>query len=322
MLKLIKKNQTIVSIGGGLGNQLFQFSAGLFAAGEDQLVLELGLGLPNRDKSMNPEILQYILPKSVTVLERQPKTRFTMRSVNFAMIWGKSARRNPKHPLSILINFASSLVVSIYFKSIRILRAAEGVGYHKTDFNRRYTFLVGYFQTYFWASQEPTYSKLKNLRLKVEDLAIEEYKRLAIDEKPLVVHVRLGDYKSIESFGIPSQKYYDEAISELWHSGDYGKIWIFTNEQDEAAQYLPGWVIENCRWVPEIGGSAAQTLEVMRYGAGYVIANSTYSWWGAFLSYTPNPKVIAPTPWFKGEPSPLDIIHPTWKTVKAWRMLN
>jgi len=318
--KPIKKNQTVVSIGGGLGNQLFQFTAGLVAAGQDQLVLELGLGLPNRDRSMSPEILQYTLPSTVTILDRQPRTRFTMRSINFAMIWGKSARRNPKHPFSILINFASSVVISVYFKSIRVLRAAEGVGYHKTDFKGRYTFLVGYFQTYFWASQEPTYSKLKNLRLRAEDLAIGEYKRLAVNEKPLIVHVRLGDYKGIESFGIPSQKYYEKAISELWGSGDYGKIWIFTNEQAEAVHYLPEWVIKNCRWIPEIGGSAAQTLEVMRHGVGYVIANSTYSWWGAFLSYTANPKVIAPTPWFKGEPSPLDIIPPSWETVEAWRL--
>ena len=99
---------------------------------------------------------------------------------------------------------------------------------------------------------------------------------------------------------------------------DYGKIWIFTNEQEEAVHYLPEWVIENCRWIPEIGGSAAQTLEVMRHGVGYVIANSTYSWWGAFLSYTANPKVIAPTPWFHLMETPTLITPIFWKTIHAW----
>jgi hypothetical protein len=241
-----------------------------------------------------------------------------MRAVNYAMMRGKSAHRNPNHPFSIFINLAASVVVTLYFKNLRILRAAKGIGYHKTEFTGKYTFLVGYFQTYFWASQEPTYSKLRNLKLKVQDSTVGEYKKLAIIEKPLVVHIRLGDYKGIEAFGIPSQNYYDKSISELWKSGNYRKIWVFTNERAEAVKYLPEWVLEKCRWIPEIGGSAAQTLEVMRYGVGYVIANSTYSWWGAFLSYTPEPKVIAPNPWFKSMDSPELITPKYWKLHDAW----
>jgi hypothetical protein len=313
----LSSDENFVLIAGGLGNQLFQFAAATSIFSQAKLNLETGLHIANRDFQEKVELLNYDLESigEIRILNSEGKKLNWLTQMLLAL--SSTSRNLPQQVKFMILSFASIRFSFLYRKPIFINYPRAETGYTNMEPGTG-NFLVGYFQTYFWASQEPTYSKLKNLRLKVEDLAIEEYKRLAIDEKPLVVHVRLGDYKSIESFGIPSQKYYDEAISELWHSGDYGKIWIFTNEQDEAAQYLPGWVIENCRWVPEIGGSAAQTLEVMRYGAGYVIANSTYSWWGAFLSYTPNPKVIAPTPWFKAMDAPNLITPAYWKLKHAW----
>jgi hypothetical protein len=104
----------------------------------------------------------------------------------------------------------------------------------------------------------------------------------------------------------------------MWESGDFKKIWVFSDEPALAQIQFSKILPEELRWIPEIDGSATKTLEVMRFGHGYVIGNSTFSWWGASLSYTNWAKVIAPDPWFKNLPTPHSLIPPNWETINPW----
>jgi len=55
----------------------------------------------------------------------------------------------------------------------------------------------------------------------------------------------------------------------------------------------------------------------MRFGKGYIIANSTFSWWGARLSYEEEPDVIVPKPWFAQAEVPIDLIPSNWEELSA-----
>jgi hypothetical protein len=55
---------------------------------------------------------------------------------------------------------------------------------------------------------------------------------------------------------------------------------------------------------------AAEVLLAMAHGAGFVIANSSFSWWAATLSGSRS--VVAPYPWFKGIPEPSEMVNPNW----------
>ena len=124
--------------------------------------------------------------------------------------------------------------------------------------------------------------------------------------------MRFGDYRLESSFGLLNQKYYQESVNELWGSGDFKSVWVFSDEIDEARRYLQDMKISEIRYIPDVANSSAQTLEAMRLGQGYVIGNSSFSWWAAKLSNNSNAKVIAPTPWFIGQDEPSELIPPNW----------
>jgi hypothetical protein len=134
----------------------------------------------------------------------------------------------------------------------------------------------------------------------------------ADQEEPIVIHMRFGDYRLENSFGLLTPKYYQESVRELWESGLYKTLWVFSDEIDEARKYLQGVDINEIRYISDVANSSAQTLEAMRLGKGYVIGNSSFSWWAARLSRNQNAKVIAPTPWFIGQNEPIELIPPNW----------
>ena len=154
---------------------------------------------------------------------------------------------------------------------------------------------------------------LKNLKPEFVNLV-----ELARVEKPILVHVRLGDYVSIDSFGIPNKKYYENAITYILENSQLKTIWLFSNEPEKALNFLPESSKKQIRVISDSGWTPAETLELMRHCHAYVIANSTFSWWGAYLSYNQKSLRVGPTPWFKGEASPKDIIPESWKTFQAF----
>jgi hypothetical protein len=314
----MSRPRIIVSLGGGLGNQLFQFAVALDLAQNTDFGLDQNLGLPKRSKDGSPELAQFTLPSNAKFEEMRRLSHFTMKSTNFMLMMGKSAFRHPKNYLSGILIFLSSAVISVYLKEPRKIVAARGLGYHELRWKYRSAFLVGYFQSYRWANNPETLEKLRKLKLNSESDVVENYRSISVEEQPLVVHIRLGDYTQIPSFGIPSDEYYRLAIEEHFKRDVHKRIWLFSNEPEKALLKIPSDYRSIVRVIDEVDGSAAKTLEVMRMGYGYVIANSTYSWWGAFLSYTKTPLVIAPSPWFKGEPSPNELIPPYWQVLPAW----
>jgi hypothetical protein len=161
-----------------------------------------------------------------------------------------------------------------------------------------------------------------SIKLKAMGSELQSFVELAQVEKPILVHVRLGDYVSIDTFGIPSESYYEGALTYILKNSNLDKIWLFSNEPEKAIDLLPEWAQAKIRIIPDSSLTPAETLELMRHCHAFVIANSTFSWWGAYLSYNRDSLKAGPTPWFKGEPSPKDIIPETWKTFQAFEELT
>jgi len=186
----------------------------------------------------------------------------------------------------------------------------SGIGFSEIIVPPKHSFLVGYFQSYFWS--EKIFEEMMTICPKQTTQKFEELKALATQKKILAVHVRLGDYLAIDTFGIPTSTYYENAIKLLCAETQYDELWLFSNEPEKAESYLGVIPRLDIRLIDDLENSPANVLELMRYAHDYVIANSTFSWWGAFLSYNRSKKVVAPQPWFKGEPSPALLIPTNW----------
>jgi HD superfamily phosphohydrolase YqeK len=179
------------------------------------------------------------------------------------------------------------------------------------------SFDVGYFQSYKWASEPEIFGKMMNLRLR-DCKKIEKIKELAEREKPVIVHFRFGDYLAEENFGIPSSQYYREAVNAIRERTSRDRtFWIFSDDVEKAKVIIDEISLQKTKYFSSNQFSSSETFEIMRMGTDYVIANSTFSWWAAFLRYSRAGIVVAPTPWFKGLPTPADLIPLEWIQIEA-----
>jgi hypothetical protein len=309
------KKVRLVSLTGGLGNQLFQYAAVLFENSGFNVHLVSSLGNPRLSKSGKAEIYSFKIKETEVSTSA---SWFTRKVAGYLLRQGLYTRGLERLRSFRAATFlAGRIILSFHFRQKIKLMIAKGVGFSELGQSNGAQLLIGYFQTYHWASAPQVLEKLQSLELSVDSAKLQQYRDLASLEKPLVVHVRLGDYKNENNFGIPTRKYYTTAIQKQLESKKYGAIWLFSDELDEAQQILPNDLNMEIRLIPEVEESAAATLQVMRLGYGYVIANSTFSWWGAFLSFSKDSLVIAPAPWFRNSPEPAQLIPPHWTRCDA-----
>ena len=131
---------------------------------------------------------------------------------------------------------------------------------------------------------------------------MEEIKKKFANDKPVVsIHIRRGDYLLPGfSFCELDADYYTKAIVDHFLPVEDFNFLVFSNDIEFAKELFEGG---NIHFVdPERGDkvctdSEKEDLALMSLCDHFITANSSYSWWGAFLSKSLNKKVICPTNW-------------------------
>ncbi len=129
------------------------------------------------------------------------------------------------------------------------------------------------------------------------------------------LHIRRGDYvTNVEAdrfHGMPTLSYYTAAAEELRAKHGVDHFFIFSDDPDWThaklrlpypATYITHNTDRTSHW----------DLWLMKHCQHHIIANSSFSWWGAWLNDRAEKTVIAPKNWFAGHGSPHDIIPSTW----------
>lgn len=251
----------IVNLRGGLGNQLFQWAAG-FA-----LSRRLGCGLAISARGIE---------RSNDLLDRRKfeLEYFSLRpQTKAADLIGGSLRR---------------LVPGVVFEE-------RGYGY-----DRRFRqlgsgkSLLGYFQSwkYFWSYEQEIRLKLRSNAGYTRDYA--ELSEILRRGQWIAVHVRRGDYKNHpERYPLVGPDYYSRALRTIPSGGSH-RVIVFSDDPDVARELVPG---ADLVVGPLEISSPGDVIMLMSEANAVIGANSTLSWWGAFLNPGPSASKIFPSEW-------------------------
>jgi hypothetical protein len=113
----------------------------------------------------------------------------------------------------------------------------------------------------------------------------------------VAVHVRRGDYLVHPAFHVCDMAYYQESIRKLRSDIPDARFYIFSDDPE----WCRGEFREADQEVVDLGETAANPLydlHLMSLAGHHVIANSTYSWWAAWLGEKPGQRVIMPDRWY------------------------
>lgn len=131
------------------------------------------------------------------------------------------------------------------------------------------------------------------------------------------LHIRRGDYVSNPTYskfhGLCPMDYYENAVRQISAEVEQPRFFIFSDD--------PEWVRENLKldhpttYINHNGEEKDyEDLRLMSACENHIIANSSFSWWGAWLCRNPKKVVIAPRKWFN-DPSndTKDLIPNSWR---------
>lgn len=285
----------IVRFKGGLGNQMFQY-AFLKSLSRSGRSVKGNLGFYRK----HPELMKFCL----TEVFPNISIDFVEDSIfnELDEMW-KEIKSSEENLPQFLVDYPNRFFW---------VENPEGE-YNKHVFDTRNCAFVGYWQT------EKYFSHIRNTLLKdfsfrQGDTKFEVFKQKLRDDRSYVsVHIRRGDYlMSTEAYGeLAATEYYKNAMEYInarvsnpkyvYFSDDMQ--WVKENFEDDKGIFIEDTLFDNY--------SAWYDMCLMSCCASNIIANSSFSWWGAWLNVNPNKIVIAPNRWLMNRSTP-DIWCEDW----------
>ena len=193
---------------------------------------------------------------------------------------------------------------SINTKSI-IIKDCNDLGYYNLPFQICDQIIMdGYFQSYLFF--EKNYEKLKSiLNIQLLQNKIKDEFQDLINDVDATIHFRIGDYAKLNDYHpVLSIDYYVNAINKLnTINPECKKILIFYEPNDyeiinKKLNYLKNQFINHEFIMIDNQIEDWKQMLIMSLIKNNIIANSTFSWWSAYLNINNNNTVIYPSIWF------------------------
>ena len=290
----------IVKISGGLGNQLFQFSFGRYLS--IKLSTEAKFDIQTISNSNRHTPRSFGLGDLNLKIDIAETNNFK----NINLFIGHELLSKIERKLVQIMPFLNrNYVVQNLYKS----------QYNKLNY-RDNCYYDGYWQS------EKYFEPIKDiLRKELEFTPIlNSHNTAHLNEikssRSVSIHIRRGDYISHKSnmdlYKSCSLEYYRAAIDYLENKIAQPLFYIFSDDPEWTKNNFKG---EKFRIMDNNSQSPAIDLFLMKKCQHNIIANSSFSWWAAWLNSNSNKIVIAPTKWYNNNWSDKDIIPESWTKI-------
>lgn len=322
----------ILTLGGGLGNQMFQYAFARklqIVSGEKELRLT-GYHLKNTDN--REDMLFHLNVSECCRLCSQQETQMTEKFqeplLHRISLTKKLARKCALfHKLPG--RYIQSLAARGFFttEETYLPQAYTGInvqadGSWQIDSGicaRDIKYVEGNFQTCrYWMDMEPLLRE--ELRVKTQpSLANQKWIEQMQDAESVCVHIRRGDYLAPEyaHLNVCDRTYYERAMASMQRRKANAVFYIFSNNSAELK-----WIQENYDFSAyqvvyvDMDNPDYEELRLMYSCKHFIISNSTFSWWGQFLCENPDKIVIAPDKWNR-ECDAKGIYMPGWQLIEV-----
>lgn len=159
--------------------------------------------------------------------------------------------------------------------------------------------ITGYLQSpKYWGEDHTFVKNLFRFKKSFTEPLDKLFKRFD-DENTVAVHIRRGDYSGNPNYFNLDVRYYLNALDKI----PYSRIIVFTDDYGYCKETLP---LEEISFAFE-GLSDMEHLYLMTKCDHFVLSNSTFSWWGAYLGEKKHSVVVRPDVYFTGKLKDLDI---------------
>lgn len=286
----------IINILGGLGNQMFQYAFGYAISKKKNEVLKLDINSFETYTLREYELKLFNIETLLASKEEVEKIKFKNENIIeklFRVIRKKVKKTSKQYYKEPHFNFDNNV--------------------YNTQSD---TYLEGYWQSeeYFKEFRRELLEifTLKNT-LHAQSL---EYEQKIVSTKSVSLHIRRGDYvtnlQTNSIHGTCSMEYYKNSVVQINKIIEKPQFFVFSDDLD--------WVKENFNFIDEMilvelnnEIPDHEEMHLMSKCKHNIIANSSFSWWGAWLNQNPNKIVIAPSQWFNDSKiDSRDLIPQSW----------
>lgn len=300
---LAKKDMIITRICGGLGNQMFQYAMGRHLACIHNTDLKLDLSWYDDCSGRTYDLEAFTIKAERASKTETNRIKSVMQKKNDRLI----------DRLSSILLRAKDLcyIKENYFHyDPGILKSPDN------------SYLDGYWQSekYFQAIADTIRNDF-SLRAPLSNGNQRTLEHI-LKANAVSIHVRRGDYASNPGtnlvHGTCSPKYYSTAAELIASRLDSPEFFIFSDDiawtRDNLKIHYPHTYVAGT-----VSDQAAQEIVLMSNCKHHIIANSTFSWWGAWLNTSINKTIIAPHQWFttqnQSQRMMQDLLPASWITL-------
>ena len=280
---------------GGLGNQMFQYALGRHLASLNNTTLKIDIFAYNTDQRKGElrdfELNQFHIQADVCSHQdiRQYTGHPILRKLN-QLIHRFGINLFPNHVHEKQFHFDKS-----------ILELKNKV------------YLEGYWQSAKYLNSIDSIIR-KDFTFKNDVLAVNKALKEKIDTtKSVAIHIRRGDYVNNPLHNVFDMGYIEKAVQLMLDTvGKDVAFFIFSDDLDWCKNNLFTQDKNITRYYCD-GGSSIEDFQLMSSCKHFITANSTFSWWAAYLSHNTQKIVITPQKWFNNsEVNTDDIIPDNW----------